>query len=160
MPSYYWSRIHFNIILQYMPISHNEFLTSGFITAVFCLCILYCSHSRYMANQSHPLWRVHSNNIRWRVQITQLLKSNVLWDVMPCSAVDIHGSFGGTYCLHLQGKRYVTQATNKENAASRAAHSACFLLNILLTLKMERNTFLRNFGKVLPDCVKSHPKQQ
>jgi hypothetical protein len=41
--------------------------------------------------------------------------SVVLWDMTPCSPVDVHQCFGGTYCLHLQGK-IVSQVSRKQLA--------------------------------------------
>lgn len=32
------------------------------------------------------------------------MKNTVMWDVAPCSLVEAHQHFGGTYWLHLQGK--------------------------------------------------------
>jgi hypothetical protein len=33
------------------------------------------------------------------------ISSTVFWDVTPCSQVEVHGRFGRTYFLHLQGRR-------------------------------------------------------
>jgi hypothetical protein len=41
-----------------------------------------------------------------------LLKSLILWDVMPCSPLKANRRFEGTYHLHLQGGR-TSQARNK-----------------------------------------------
>jgi hypothetical protein len=38
---------------------------------------------------------------------TELLKSIFFWDMTPCSALSGTRSFGGTYRLHLQGRRIV-----------------------------------------------------
>jgi hypothetical protein len=32
-------------------------------------------------------------------------KKTAVWDVTPCSLVDCYHSFGGIYCLRLQGRR-------------------------------------------------------
>jgi hypothetical protein len=37
------------------------------------------------------------------------------WDVTPCSPVDVHRSFGVTYCLHLQNRR-VSQTNGQQEA--------------------------------------------
>jgi hypothetical protein len=29
---------------------------------------------------------------------------NVFWGVTPCGMGEVHGHFGGTYCLHFQGQ--------------------------------------------------------
>jgi hypothetical protein len=44
-------------------------------------------------------------------------KSHIFWDIMTCGPLKVNGSFGGTYCLHLQGGKYV---------ASRAETSVDF----------------------------------
>jgi hypothetical protein len=38
----------------------------------------------------------------------------VFWDVIPCSLVEINWRFGGTYCLHIQGRRFAKHATSKK----------------------------------------------
>jgi hypothetical protein len=34
------------------------------------------------------------------------MKSIILWNIMPCSPLSVNRCFGGTYCLHLQGRSY------------------------------------------------------
>jgi hypothetical protein len=51
------------------------------------------------------------------------LKSTVLLDVTPYRAVNVHENFGGTYCLHLQG-RILSQARSLQKA-KRAAPYYC-----------------------------------
>jgi hypothetical protein len=41
----------------------------------------------------------------------------MFWDLIPRSPVEFHKSFGGTYCLHLQSRRYANQPKNKKQAA-------------------------------------------
>jgi hypothetical protein len=48
-----------------------------------------------------------------------LIVVTIFWDVMPCSPVEVHWNFGGTYYLHLQGRSV--------NQVSRALLAACFL---------------------------------
>jgi hypothetical protein len=54
----------------------------------------------------------------------QLLKNAVFWDVAPCrSCVNWH--FGGTYCLHLQGRKIREQGTSVSRwLATQDLHSA------------------------------------
>jgi hypothetical protein len=33
------------------------------------------------------------------------MKSTIFWDITPCSPLKVNRRFGGTYCLHLQGRR-------------------------------------------------------
>jgi hypothetical protein len=59
-------------------------------------------------------------NIRTRLA----LKSIIFWDMMPCSPLSCTPRFGGTYHLHLQGRRQATCLLTG-------------LLNYSSTLKME-----------------------
>jgi hypothetical protein len=34
-----------------------------------------------------------------------VMKSNIFWNITPCSPLKINRSFGGTYHLHLQGRK-------------------------------------------------------
>jgi hypothetical protein len=69
--------------------------------------------------------------IQTKLQVfTTKIQQYHMWDVMPCSPVAIHIQFGGTYCLHLQEKRYAKQATKKKETAT-------LLLSVSWTLKME-----------------------
>jgi hypothetical protein len=58
-----------------------------------------------------------------------LLKSIIFWDLTPCSPLNVNRRFGGTYRLHLQGRKI-----------SSACHllSRCFFCSTYSsTLKME-----------------------
>jgi hypothetical protein len=44
------------------------------------------------------------NDFEWRIFFRE---------VTPCSLVEVHQPFGGTYCLHLQGQR-VSQVSNSK----------------------------------------------
>jgi hypothetical protein len=46
-----------------------------------------------------------------------VMKSSVFWDITPCNPLSVNRRFGGTYRLHLQGRR-ISQAS-----------SACHLLS-------------------------------
>jgi hypothetical protein len=41
------------------------------------------------------------------------LKSIIFWDMTPCSALSCIRRFGGTYGLHLQGRRIVQQTSEQ-----------------------------------------------
>jgi hypothetical protein len=40
------------------------------------------------------------------------LKISTFWDITPCSLLKVKWCFGGTCCLHLQGRR-ISQARNQ-----------------------------------------------
>jgi hypothetical protein len=33
------------------------------------------------------------------------MKSSIFWDITPCSPLSVNRRFGGTYRLHLQGRK-------------------------------------------------------
>jgi hypothetical protein len=49
-------------------------------------------------------------------------KSTAFWIVMPCSLVEVHQYFRGTYCLHLQGQG-LSQARSRQHAFLLAGYS-------------------------------------
>jgi hypothetical protein len=56
-----------------------------------------------------------------------VMKSIILWDMMPCSPLSVNRRFGGTYRLHLQGRRNKLRKKNSKHVAEL----------ISLTLRME-----------------------
>jgi hypothetical protein len=48
-------------------------------------------------------------------------KSKTFWVVTPCSLLRCNRCFGGTYCLHLQGRRKFQQEPASKQVASRSA---------------------------------------
>jgi hypothetical protein len=67
-------------------------------------------------------------------------QSDILWDIVPCSLVDVHLRPGGVNC---------------EEAAT-----ACCLLNIYSIPEDEGSTFLGIVGELLPDYTVSHSRRQ
>jgi hypothetical protein len=47
---------------------------------------------------------IEENCVGFEVFIAVVMKSIILWDVMPCSLLSCNRRFGGTYRLHLQGR--------------------------------------------------------
>jgi hypothetical protein len=35
-----------------------------------------------------------------------VMKSTIFWDITPCSPLNVDRRFGGTYRLHLQGRKH------------------------------------------------------
>jgi hypothetical protein len=58
-------------------------------------------------------------------------KSSVFWDITPCSPLSVNRRFGGSYRLHLQGRK-ISQARNrcqagsKENSGLLKTEATCF----------------------------------
>jgi hypothetical protein len=43
--------------------------------------------------------------VGFEVLTAVIMKSTIFWDITPCSLLRVNRRFGGTYCLHLQGRR-------------------------------------------------------
>jgi hypothetical protein len=117
---------------------------------------------------SEPIWRAHhpppycygppltlssmrpGNDDGLRIynrpsESSTLLKSSVFWDTNPWSPVIFNRRFGGTYCLHLQG-RGVGQARNLYDERNKQTLHVGFLLGLHFDSEDVKNTFLRNVG--------------
>jgi hypothetical protein len=57
------------------------------------------------------------------------MKSTIVWDVTPCSPLKANRRFGGTYSLHLQGRR-INRARNQRESMWQA--ELCWQLTTLL----------------------------
>jgi hypothetical protein len=60
----------------------------------------------------------HSLPCRQVIYFVFILRSDILWNVTPCSPIVVDRRFVGTYCLHLQGRR-VSQARNQQEASGK-----------------------------------------
>jgi hypothetical protein len=45
----------------------------------------------------------------------QIKTCTIIWDVTPCSPLNVNRRFGGTYRLHLQGRR-ISRARNQRES--------------------------------------------
>jgi hypothetical protein len=54
-------------------------------------------------------------NIGFEVLTTVVMKSTIFWDITPCSPLKVNRRFGGTYHLHLQGRRISRARNQREN---------------------------------------------
>jgi hypothetical protein len=55
---------------------------------------------------------------RLEVLTAVVMKSNIFWDITPCSPLKVNRRFGGTYRLHLQGRRKAEQETSVKAEAT------------------------------------------
>jgi hypothetical protein len=82
------------------------------------------------------------------------MKNAVLWDVAPCSSC-MHRRFGGTYRLHLQGRKIRERGTSMSRwlhhtlfqnlssiqTSSRINATAAFKINLIETSSVDNGTF-------------------
>jgi hypothetical protein len=53
--------------------------------------------------------------VGFEVLTAVVMKSTIFWDITPCSPLKFNRRFGGTYRLHLQGRR-ISQAINQRES--------------------------------------------
>jgi hypothetical protein len=86
------------------------------------------------------------------VQLSCLIRKQIRgshggdWVVTPCCLVEVHRSYRGTYCLHLQAKLCLLPAG--------------YLLSLYLNPEDGGRIFLRNFSELLPEYTALHPRSQ
>jgi hypothetical protein len=89
------------------------------------------------------------------------MKSNIFWDITPCSPLNVNRRFGGTYHLHLPGRR-INRARNQ--CESRWQTWLCFHPDFLLCLLFDPedggDMFLRNVGGHSTDYTALYPIRQ
>jgi hypothetical protein len=82
--------------------------------------------------------RYENHVVGFKVLTEVLMKSSVIQDVMPCSALKINQCFRGTYGSHLPCQR-ISQVRNQNEASSRALFATCFMLVSCLTFSSTLN---------------------
>jgi hypothetical protein len=75
---------------------------------------------------------------------TLCFKSIMFWDVTPCSPVEVHRHFKGTYCKQISGWHQV--------------HTG-FLFAISFGPEGGCSTFLGNIGQILSDDTALYPRR-
>jgi hypothetical protein len=53
--------------------------------------------------------------IGFEVLTAVVMKNTTFWDITPCSPLSVNRHFGGTYRLHLQGRK--TSSTRNQRAS-------------------------------------------
>jgi hypothetical protein len=56
-----------------------------------------------------------------KISTTKYFKSAVFWDITPWSPLKVNRRFGGTYCLHLQGRRISEASNQRERVGKRSS---------------------------------------
>jgi hypothetical protein len=78
-------------------------------------CSSDVSHSA--KNFSNKILAEDPEHVWWS---TQLIKSSVFWDIMPCNPLIVNRRFGGTCRLQVQGRKISQIKTSMKQVASRA----------------------------------------
>jgi hypothetical protein len=78
------------------------------------------------------------------------MKSTIFWDITPCSQLSVNRRFGGTYSLHLQGR--------KISWARKTSVKACGKQNFFDPEDVG-DMFLRNVGWHSTDYTALHPRK-
>jgi hypothetical protein len=81
----------------------------------------------------------YSRNVGFEVFTAVVMKSIIFWDMTPCSPFSCTRRFGGTYRLHLQGRRIVQQTSEQAGG--------------------KQDTFLQNVGCNSTDYKASYPRR-
>jgi hypothetical protein len=83
------------------------------------------------------------------------LKITVFWDVVLCNLEEIYQRLGGTYCLHLQGKRVGSSHPTEDQYARFGALMAVKAMITLLHSEVRSSKFILNIDNFLPDHRRS-----
>jgi hypothetical protein len=75
-------------------------------------------------------------------------------DITPCSLVEVQWRFGGTQCPPTSGSN-----RKPSKQACACCVRLCRLLGLLFSPGDGGSTLLCNVGKLLPDCMASHPRR-
>jgi hypothetical protein len=51
-------------------------------------------------------------NVGVEVFTAVVMKCTIFWDIMPCSPLKVNRRFGGTYRLHLQGRKMSRESSD------------------------------------------------
>jgi hypothetical protein len=84
------------------------------------------------------------------------MKNAVFWDVAPCSSC-MNRRFGGTYRLHLQGRKIRERVTSVSKWLNTPSHAGSLLMDVS-TLKMvvirscETSVLARTTRRNVPEC--------
>jgi hypothetical protein len=77
--------------------------------------------------------------VGFEVLTVVVMKSTIFWDIKLCSLLKVNRRFGGTYRLHLQGRRI-------SSVVLSTSFDAGFLLGLFFDPEDGGDMFLRNVG--------------
>jgi hypothetical protein len=89
------------------------------------------------------------------------IKSIIFWSITPCSPLKVNRHFGGTYRLHLQGRR-IRQARYQRESRCQAEFyfKAGFLLVLFLDPEDGGDMFIRNICWLSTDYTAIYSRRQ
>jgi hypothetical protein len=73
------------------------------------------------------------NNVGFEVFTAVVMKGIIFWDMTPCSLLSANRRLGGTYRLHLQGRRNKFSKKTSKQAGGKQ-NATCLLAGFLLNL--------------------------
>jgi hypothetical protein len=95
----------------------------------------------------------NGNYVGFEVLTAVVMKSYIFWDITSCSPIKVNRRFGGTYRLHLQGRRITKQKTSvKAGGKQSPPRKDCHLLSswfpawLFFYPEDGGDMFLRNVG--------------
>jgi hypothetical protein len=79
-----------------------------------------------------PVAKIHHRMVGWLVNDERIrkevdVKSIIFWDMTQCSPLSVNQHFGGTYRLHLQGRK-ISQARNQRESRWQAGWFLAWLI--------------------------------
>jgi hypothetical protein len=69
--------------------------------------------------------------IGFEVLTAVIMKSTIFWDITPCSPLKVNRRFGGTYRLHLQGRKISRARNQRESRWQAGVLSRWFLAQLI-----------------------------
>jgi hypothetical protein len=137
---------------------------SHFHTVCVCVCVCVCGGGGsiqrlelflcYISKLQNQSLDVKSNNFLGFELLTEVVMKNIFfWNMTPCFLLSYNRRFGGTYRLHLQGRR---NNFSKNQQGSRWQAS----LKLFLRHEDGGDMFPRNVGYNSTDYMASYPRRK
>jgi hypothetical protein len=96
-------------------------------------------------SKTYRILRTWINSVGFELLTTGVTVSSVFWNTAQCSQMKVNRRIGGTYFLHLQGRR-ISQATNQSEAGNSISALCWSLIDSLFYYEDGGSMFLRNVG--------------
>jgi hypothetical protein len=114
------------------------------------------SHKECISEFCVPTW---TTLVGFEVFTAVVMESIIFWDVTPCSLLSFNRRFGGTYRLHLQGRRNNFSKTQQASTLLATCLPAGYCWNYFFDPEDGGDMFLRNVGCNSTDYTASHPRR-